>query len=291
MEGLAIIDASTRVLCLIGKPVRHSLSPVMHNAAIRALNLNFVYVAFEVEPQDLGKAVEGIRSLGIGGANVTMPHKIEVVKYLDEVSEDARKIGAVNTIVNEGGTLKGYNTDGVGALKSLEMFTDVDGKKVVLLGAGGAARAIAYTLSGRVSELAILNRTEEKAVNLARNLANNGSTVRGMRLSVRNLENELRDADILINATSVGMESNESLVPEHLLRPGLVVFDIVYRPLHTKLLRDAMKAGCTTIDGLWMLVLQGAESFKLWTGHYPDIRIMRNAALKALGVEENEGEG
>ena len=277
-----MINGKTKVLCLIGKPVKHSLSPIIHNVALNDLNLNYVYVAFEIEENQLENAIKGIKALGIKGANVTMPYKTEVFKYLDELSEDAKEIGAVNTILNEDGVLKGYNTDGIGALRALEKFTELDDKKVILLGAGGAAKAIAVTISKKISEITILNRTERKAVEIALKLKEKGFNAKALKLNSKNLRNEIKSAHILINATSVGMNSNESPVPKHLLKPGLVVFDIVYSPLETKLLKNAREKDCITIDGLWMLIYQGAESFKIWTGFYPNVQLMRDAALKMV---------
>ena len=281
-----MINGKTSVLCLIGNPTRHSLSPIIHNASLTHLNLNYVYVSFEVEPNYLRASIEGLRALGIRGANVTMPYKTEVIKYLDKISKLANETGAVNTILNEKGKLIGYNTDGIGALKALERFTDVNDKKVVLLGAGGAARAIATILSGKVSELVILNRTRQKADQLAQKLKEKDVNVKALQLSDRNLRTEVGNSNILINATSVGMNSNISLVSKEILKQGLVVFDLVYTPLETKLLRDAKAKQCITIDGLWMLIYQGAESLKIWTGHYPSIELMREAAIKMVNSND-----
>lgn len=277
-----MINSKTKVLCLVGKPVRHSLSPIIHNIALNDLNLNYVYVAFEIEGNQLENAIRGIKALGIKGANITMPYKIEVLKYLDELSKDVKEIGAVNTILNENSILKGYNTDGVGALRALEKFTELDDKKVILLGAGGSAKAIATAISEKVSEIVVLNRTENKAVELASRLKERGFNARALKLNNKNLRNEIRNVHILINATSVGMNSDVSPVPKYLLKPGLVVFDIVYNPLETKLLRDAREKQCITINGLWMLVYQGAESLKIWTGFYPNVQLMRETALKMV---------
>ncbi|AEC51236.1 shikimate 5-dehydrogenase [Pyrococcus sp. NA2] len=267
------INAKTKVYGLIGKPVRHSLSPIMHNALFEKYNINAVYLAFEVELGRLRDAIMGAKALGIMGLNVTMPHKVEVTKFLDELSDEAREIGSVNTIANEDGRLVGYNTDGIGARKALERVTEVEGSKVLILGAGGAGRAIAYELS-KVAEVVVLNRTLEKAKELEK------FGVKGD--SLEELPYYIEWADILINATSVGMGEERSIVPKNLLRPSLVVMDIVYKPLLTRLLRDARSMGCVTVDGLWMLVYQGAESFKIWTGVEVDVEFMRRVALEGL---------
>lgn len=274
-----MIDGRTRVVCLLGDPVEHSLSPAIHNACFKKMGLNYVYVAFRVEREALRKAIEGMKALNIVGANVTMPHKTEALNYLDEVSEDAMRIGAVNTIVNRNGVLIGFNTDGVGALKSVERFTSIDGARIIVLGTGGAARSIISSLLEKASKIVVLGRRVEKAVELANRF---GGKVSGK--SIKELDDELRRANMLVNATPVGMEPNieESLVPRRLLRRDLIVFDVVYKPVKTKLLRDAEDAGCLTIDGLWMLVYQAAESFKIWTGRKPSVEYMREVALKEL---------
>ncbi|ASJ16268.1 shikimate dehydrogenase [Thermococcus chitonophagus] len=269
------MDAETRVYAVIGNPVRHSLSPTMHNALFKKYSLNAVYVAFEVSRENAREAVEGIRVLGIAGVNVTMPLKEEVARYV-ELSEDARAIGSVNTIVNSNGKLLGYTTDGIGARRALERFTTLEGANVLILGAGGAGKAIAYELS-KVASVVVLNRTVEKAKALE------DFGVKGDALTPENLEYYLELADVLINATSVGMNEDRSLVPREMLKPGLVVMDIVYKPLITRLLREAKEKGCTIVDGLWMLVYQGAESFKLWTGIEADVELMRRVALERLG--------
>jgi len=280
------ISGRTRLCAVIGDPIEHSLSPCIHNAAFRHLGLDYVYVAFRVRIDELGEAISGMRALGIRGLNVTMPHKIRVIDYLDRLDENARNVGAVNTILNEDGFLIGYDTDGVGALNSIRTVTeDLEGKKLVVLGAGGASRAISFTLASEAGELVILNRTVSRARELAERI--NRATGRGVRwgeLSRQTLERELEDADILINATSVGMHpnSNETPVDKELLRPDLTVFDLVYNPLETRLLREARNVGAKTIDGLTMLVHQGAASFKIWTGIEPPIDLMMKAAREEL---------
>ena len=287
-----MINGRTKVCCLIGKPVRHSLSPVIHNAAFKELNLNYVYVAFNVERDSLKAAINGIRSLGIRGANVTMPYKTEVIEYLDIIDDNAREIGAVNTIVNDNGVLKGYNTDGIGALRAIKRFTSIEGRKILLIGAGGAGRAIATELSKYASELVILNRTVSKATEIALKLSKKGYKVRGEALSRRNIEREIRKVDLIINATPIGMKGviSGSPVPKELLSPDIVVFDIVYEPLETELLQYAKSMGCLTIDGLWMLIYQAAEAFKLWTNKEVPVEVMRKAALEVLERREKRGE-
>jgi shikimate dehydrogenase len=280
------ISGKTRVCAIIGDPVEHSLSPVMHNAAFKELGLNLVYVAFTVTRNELKEAISSARSLGLRGLNVTMPHKNAVITYLDETDSTAKAIGAVNTILNNKGKLIGYNTDGIGAMRALkENGISPDGKKMLLLGAGGAAKAIAYQAAQEVEELVILNRTSEKAEKLAALLCKKfGKKVKGGALSAEVLTKEMKDADILVNATSVGMhpDVNRSPVPSDLLRSGLCVMDIIYNPLETKLLTDAKSVGTKVVSGLEMLLYQGAVSFEIWTKHPAPVEVMKKAALNKL---------
>lgn len=280
------ISAATKLYAVIGDPIEHSLSPTMHNVAFRRLNLDSVYLAFRVRPKSLQKAITGMKSLGILGFNVTVPHKVSVMRYLDKIDDEAVKIGAVNTVVNKDGTLIGYNTDGLGALTALqEEGLEVKGQKVVLLGAGGAAKALASSIAPLAESLIILNRTESKAKDLASSLAERlFSKVEGKRLTENALSSVLIDADVLINATSVGMYPNisETLVKRGKLHSGMTVFDIIYNPLKTRLLREADAVGARTVGGVKMLVGQGALAFELWTGETPPIEEMCRAVERSL---------
>lgn len=270
------INAQTKLCALIGNPVKHSMSPAMHNAAFDKLGLNIKYIALQVEENQLKQAIKGLKALNIIGLNITIPHKQKVMHHLDKVDLVAKKIGAVNTILNKNGKLHGFNTDLQGAIMSLEEHTVVKNKKVVILGAGGAARSIAFGLKQNKAKVIILNRTVKKAKKLAKQVG--CSTMKLDQLdSIK--------ADILINATSVGMHSNtdKSLATKEQLKNFEIVMDIVYNPLETKLIRLAKQAGCTTITGLKMLVLQAAASFEIWTGKKPDIKLMQKVALKKLG--------
>jgi shikimate dehydrogenase len=254
--------------------------------------LDYAYLAFRVEKTQLGAAVAGIGALGFAGANVTIPHKIDVMKHLDEVDSLAKQIGAVNTIVNDDGRLSGHNTDGEGALKALESAGVVlSGKRVVMLGAGGAARSIAFTLAKKAKpkSISILNIARMDAEELAKRVKAHATTsVKGLALNEQNLEAEIGSADVLINATSVGMspKAGESLVPKALFRKGLAVFDIVYNPLETKLIREAQSAGCVTVTGEKMLANQGAASFELWTGKKAPAKTMLAVIRKGLGARD-----
>lgn len=282
------ISGKTQVCGVIGDPIEHTLSPTMHNAAFNHLKLDFIFLAFRVKAAQLENAMRGMRGLGIRGLNVTMPHKNAVIKYLDAVDPTVKFLGSANTILNDDGRLLGFNTDGVGALKALrENGVELDGKKLLLLGAGGAAKAIAFSIAKEVGELVILNRVSEKAKELAEALSvTYGKKVVGEALSPSVIQKSLQDADILINATSVGMHPHvsQSLVAPQWLKPDLTVMDIVYNPVETKLAKDAKAAGAHVISGVEMLLYQGAASFEIWTGRSAPIEVMRKAALNKLGA-------
>jgi len=270
-----MIDAHTQLYGVIGKPVRHSLSPIIHNGVFRRMGLNAAYLAFEVN--DLAGAISGIRGLGIQGASVTIPYKTRIIPLLDGLEETAAKIQAVNTIARREGKLIGYNTDWAGAVESLEEKIALRGRKVLLLGAGGAARAIAFGLKSKGAEVTILNRSPEKAASLALELGVDWQPLPSL--------GRMR-ADVLVNATSVGMHPQEGASPvpvaQESLKEGMVVMDIVYQPLRTKLLRDAEDRGCRTIDGLEMLARQAAGQVEIWTGEKPGIEPIREDLRKAL---------
>jgi shikimate dehydrogenase len=282
------ISASTRICGLIGDPVEHSISPAMHNAAFKKLGLDFVYLPFHVPEKNLAGAVNAIRSLNLRGINVTIPHKVAVVPLLDELEATAEKIGAVNTIVNDSGRLKGYNTDASGFLRALkEKGIDPSGKKVVILGAGGVSRAISYILGEQGADIELFSRSKtlEYAVKLAASISGNiKNKIRAIELNETNLKKSLKQADILINATSVGMspDTERILVPQKLLKTEMVVFDVIYNPEKTRLIQDAEEAGAKAVGGLDMLVWQGALSFQLWTGIEAPLAAMKNTAIKVL---------
>jgi shikimate dehydrogenase len=270
-----IIKSLKKICCLIGDPVEHSLSPLIHNAGYQALGMDYVYLAFQVK--DIKGAIEGIKKLGIRGASVTMPHKARVIEYVDEIDRLALETGAVNTIVNNDGVLTGYNTDYQGALKALEEATPLEGKRAVLVGSGGAATAIALLLKRGGAKLVILNRTEEKAKRLAEmfDVEDSGGLEK---------LNEVSSANILINATPVGMwpKTNQSLIPKSLLHKRLVVFDTVYNPKETRLLSEARKKGCTIIYGYKMFLYQAAFQFEIFTGQQAPLAAMESALTQAL---------
>ncbi len=284
------ITGRTKICGIIGDPIEHSMSPAMHNAAFSALGLDYTYLPFRVRREELPGAIAGVRALNIVGLNVTIPHKVAVMPLLDRLEPLAEKMGAVNTIVNEDGVLTGSNTDAPGFLQALRSQNiEPEGKKIVILGAGGAAKGIAFILAEAGASLVILNRTISKAEELAAQMARYyHQDLKAMTLSEENLTSALDRADVLVNATSVGMvpDVDRTPVPSRLLNPKLAVCDIVYNPLETRLLREAKAAGARTIDGLDMLVWQGALAFKQWTGREAPFAIMKQAAVKALKNED-----
>ena len=286
-----LITGKTRVCGIIGDPVEHSLSPVMHNAAFRELGIDSVYVPFRVLPRLLGEAIRGLRSQGVLGFNVTVPHKIETLKYLQKLDPLAQRIGAVNTVLNTEGRLIGYNTDATGAVEALRQ-NDVrlDESAFTILGAGGAARAITFALAGISPRIVVLNRTFEKAQRLKREVKRKTQrNIETIKLTRRSLAKVLFTTDVLVNATSIGMESNQDCLPidKPDLKRDLTVFDIVYGQRETDLLRKAKQAGCKTINGIEMLLHQGAASFKIWTGRKAPLNVMRKGLVRAMEVRAN----
>ena len=263
----------TKIYGVLGNPIGHSLSPVMHNAAFKAAGVNALYAAFE--SSDLKGSIVGMRALGICGMSVTIPFKTSVIPCLDELDSLAERIGAVNTIVNKSGRLKGYNTDGLGAMKALEAKIDLAGKRCVLVGAGGAARGIGFMARESGMALVIANRSVDRGRALAAFLKCRFIPLERIRET---------NTDVLIQTTPVGMfpHENASPVPDDMLQEDMTVMDAIYNPLETRLLKSARAKGCNTISGLEMFIHQGAEQFRLWTGLDPDVDLMRSTVKNAL---------
>lgn len=274
-----------KIVGIIGYPIGHSLSPAMHNAAFKKLGLDFEYIPFEVPPEDLKEALKGLRALHVAGFNVTIPHKEAIVPLLDEVTKLARTIGAVNTVENQEGKLVGYNTDGPGFMESLKEDAGFDpkGKRAVVLGAGGASRAVSTILAEvGIESLIIADVIEEKAKALAGYL---GAPSDFVKTNSPELQKKIEDADLLVNTTPVGMSPKADVSPlpaKTKLNKKTLVYDLVYNPAETKLLKTAGAAGCKTCSGLGMLVRQGALAFTIFTGEEPPIDTMWQAAKKAL---------
>ncbi|HBG46810.1 MAG TPA: shikimate dehydrogenase [Deltaproteobacteria bacterium] len=285
------INGKTLVAGIFGDPITHTLSPAMHNAAFKAVGLNAVFVPFHVkagQDKELKAAVEGIRAMNLLGVNITIPHKEKVMKYLDEIDPFAMDLGAVNTVVNRGGRLVGYNTDGAGYLLSLRDETGFRParKKIIIIGAGGAARSILYSMLGmKPSTVVLVNRTVKRADSLAKAFAQKFSLtdIKAVVLQRAALIEHFAYADLVVNTTSMGMMGKGALdLPLEALPPKAIVSDIVYRPLRTDLLKGAERRGLKTHEGLGMLVRQGAIGFELWTGKKAPVAVMEEAAKKAL---------
>jgi shikimate dehydrogenase len=278
------ITGKTSVYGVIGDPVDHSMSPLIQNAAFHSIGIDAVYVAFLVKKSNLGRAIQGFRALGVKGLNITAPHKVKVVRYLDTVDDGAAEIGSVNTVINKNGELRGHNTDGLGALKALEEAgARLEGQSVLLFGAGGASRAIAHTLAPHVKSIVLANRTVAKANHLRTRLRTKFKLPITTAALSKELRNFVEEADIIVNASSMGMDGKaDPQIEENWLRKDQCVFDIVYKPFETKLLRAAKRAGARTVTGLDLLVNQAACSFELWTGRDAPIHEMRRAIAQHL---------
>lgn len=270
--------------CVIGDPIAQSKSPLMHNRAFQELGLNAVYGAFQVKEDELAYFMQKVREYSIAGLNVTIPHKLNVMAHLDEIDQDAQELGAVNTIVNRDGRLIGYNTDGIGYVRSLkeEAIGSLEHKQIVVIGAGGAARGIVHALlKEKPASIVLVNRSLERAEQLVSSLHDHGI------LFIRPLD-QLQDAcssaDVVINTTSVGMYPKEEDQPAQgaWLQSGAVASDLIYNPLYTRFVEDAEQHGCKKHGGLGMFIYQGAYAFEYWTGKQAPVDVMRKAVLQAL---------
>jgi len=270
------INGKTKITGIFGYPIEHTLSPAMHNAAFQALGLDYCYVPFLVHPDFLGQAVQSVRALHLAGVNVTIPHKEKIIPLLDHMNEEALFIGAVNTVVNNEGRLTGYNTDGRGFMESLaEKGISSEGKDVLIIGAGGSARAVGYYLCQKANSLSIQGRTREKAERLVQDLCR----IKNNSYHIEDLS-DLGRFQIIINATPLGLREETPLpVNTVALREGQIVYDLIYK--ETMLQKEASKLKCNVLNGLGMLLWQGALAFELWTGRKPDREIMRRALHEA----------
>ena len=285
------ISGKAKMVGLIGDPVSHSVSPEMHNAAYKELNLNYKYISIKVAKKDLKAALDDIRKKDFAGVNVTVPHKEAVILLLDEVTKLPRLIGAVNTIKNENGKLVGYNTDGAGFVESLKEDGKIDpkGKNVVLIGAGGGAKAVAIMLAeAGIKSLAITDVLKEKASDLTEHVKSHFKIdVAAVSQVSDDFKGAIKNCDILINATPVGMHPkvNECPISEDIKIPkGILVCDLIYNPPESKLLKKAKESGAKTLNGIGMLVRQGALSFYIFTGKKAPVETMKAAVLKALNL-------
>ncbi|MEJ5227528.1 shikimate dehydrogenase [Thermodesulfovibrio sp.] len=273
-----MITGKTKVIGIFGSPIEHTLSPVIHNEAFRVLKIDYCYVPFYVKKENLREAVQAIRALSLKGVNVTVPHKERVVEYLDELSEEVLKIGAANTILNSEGILKGFNTDVKGFITSIkEEGVEIAGRKVLLIGAGGAARAVAYGVLKEAGKVYIFNRTIEKAKEIEKQFNDIGEIRALPELS----ERVTRDMEIVINATSLGMKRDDPYpIGPYLLNSSHIYYDVVYP--QTPLMKEVKKKGCKVIGGLGMLVWQAVYAFEIWTGVRPSAEIFMKILNKVL---------
>jgi len=274
--------SAVNVVAIFGFPIEHSLSPVMQNAGFRELNLNYTYVPFCVNPIYLKDAITALRALNFKGANITVPHKEEVIEYLDEITEDAFLIGAVNTIVNVDGRLIGYNTDCKGFVSALKSagITRFDNINALVIGAGGAGKAACVgLLKANIKNLIIANRTVRKAELILENFKKSfeKTKISVCPLEENSLKTALENCDLLINTTSVGMQNESLALPIESLKKGALVYDMVYNPPKTKLLKDAEKLGHKIENGLNMLLYQGVEGFEIWTKKKAPVQVMKQA--------------
>ena len=301
-----MVDGKTKILGVIGDPIEHTFSPAMHNAGLNALNLNYIYLPFHVKPDRLSSAIGGAKALGIQGLNVTIPHKTNVIKELDEIDAVAQMIGAVNTIQfiydednessnqdNESNVkTKGFNTDGYGCVRAIEEKTSVKDKKVTITGAGGASRAVAFQIANSgIDELSILNRNFSKAEaltnDLKTNLASIGIDININAFEIDDLKSELDSSDIFIDTTPIGMYPNvddKPIASADMLHEDLVVNDIVYTPMETSLIKEAIKANAEIVYGYKMLLYQGIRSFEIWLNQDAPVDVMEKALLDVLGI-------
>lgn len=291
MDILKQIDHNTKLIGVIGHPIKHSYSPLMHNFEFRSKNLNYLYLPFDIPPSNLREALKGMIVLGIKGFNVTIPHKEKIIQYLDHVSDEAASVGAVNTIVNEGGLLHGYNTDIYGIVETLNPYKDeIYKNNVTIIGAGGAARAVIYTLIRhfRVEKIFVLNRTIEKVEALRdyfKDKMHFENIFTDELIPVDNIEN-IKSSNLIINTTPIGMYPNISETPidiSEVFNSNQMVFDLIYNPLKTEFLKIAEAKGATIINGLKMFVEQGAKAFELWTGQLMDTNKIYKELQKRLG--------
>ena len=278
--------STTKILCIIGNPIEHSMSPIMHNAAINDLNLDYIYLAFKILSKNLKFAVEGFRAFNIIGINVTLPFKQNIMKYLDEIDPIAKKIGAVNTIKNDDGFLTGKNTDADGGLEALiSRGYNISGQNILLIGAGGAAKALTYKMAEEANEIVIINRDLKRALKLSNKISKSFKVnIKARNFNKNILKEECLKANIIINTTPIGMypSVDESPIPVECLHEDLIVYDIIYNPIETKLIRDANQKGCKTLGGLDMLVNQGALAFEWWTNKKPNKMLMKTKIIEFL---------
>lgn len=281
-----MITGKTKIVGVIGNPIEHSLSPPMHNNAFKQMDMDYKYVAFHVEEENLKNVIISAKTMNIKGLNVTIPYKTDIIEYLDEIDPTAKKINAVNTISFIDGVAKGYNTDGLGAIKSIEKYTTLESKNVLVVGAGGASKAITFTLlNHNINKLFIANRSEDNAKTLIDNLKKQTGHENIEYIPINRVDEIIESVDIIINTTPIGMYPNvdaEAPITTDKISENHVVMDIIYNPLETKLIRKAKENNATTITGTHMLVNQGILAFEIFTGETPTYESFEEALLEQL---------
>ncbi|PAV07721.1 shikimate dehydrogenase [Methanosphaera cuniculi] len=280
-----MITGKTKLTGVIGHPIKHSFSPPMHNTAYKKMNMDYVYVPFHILPENIDNLITSAKTMNIQGLNVTIPYKTTIIPQLDEIDEIAQKIGAVNTIQFKNGKAKGYNTDGIGAIKSLKKYTDLEDKNILILGAGGASKAITFTLTyENPQNITIANRTQQNADTLIENIKKQTPYTNISYIPIQNTDEIIDDIDIIINTTPIGMTPNidECPINTDKINQKHTVMDIIYNPLETKLLKKAKQQKAQTIPGTHMLVNQGIEAFKIFTNQTPKYEYFEKPLLKIL---------
>lgn len=280
-----MITGKTKLTGVIGHPIKHSFSPPMHNTAYEKMNMDYVYVPFHILPENIDNLITSAKTMNIQGLNVTIPYKTTIIPQLDEIDEIAQKIGAINTIQFKNGKAKGYNTDGIGAIKSLKKYTNLEDKNILILGSGGASKAITFTLTyENPQSITIANRTQKNADTLIENIKKQTSYTNISYIPIQNTDEIIDDVDIIINTTPIGMTPNTDECPINTdkINQKHTVMDIIYNPLETKLLKKAKQQKAQTIPGTHMLINQGIEAFKIFTNQTPKYEYFEKPLLKIL---------
>ena len=287
MDNTIPISAKTKIFCVIGHPISHSFSPLIHNYWFKNLGLDSKYIALNVDPNQLKQATKGLKALNIEGFNITLPHKEKIIRLIDNVDSLAQDIGAVNTVKNENGYLIGRNTDAIGGKQALlDAGCQIENQNVLVLGAGGAAKAICFALVDVIDNLVIANRTLKRATILAKELMKKKDIkIKVINIFAPTLKKELENIDLLINTTPIGIYPNkgQSPISKDVLHNDLFIFDLVYNPLETQLLKDATSIGCKSLGGLDMLINQGALAFEWWTNKKPNINGIKTKIIEIFG--------
>ncbi len=275
---------------IIGYPINHTISPKIYNEIFKIWNINAKYRALPVKPNELSTKIASLKNQGVRGFNVTIPHKIAIMSFLDEIAHDAELIGAVNTVINKNGRFIGFNTDAIGFINALKRHVSLSFSKSVIIGAGGAARAAIYELSKYSDEIHVFSLSGDSAINTANYFRRMGFNITGHKADTKHYSEILPNTDLIVNASPVGMLNQDEIpIPPKFVKEGMVIMDMVYNPLMTKLIRVALEKNCKVIDGLWMLVYQAIENLNLWLGFKPSEILLRTISEQYLIGDYHEG--